>query len=347
MLPQQVFRQRDDVFPAVPQRRQLQIDHVEPVVQVFAEGAVGDRLFEVAMGGGDDPDIHLDGFLAAHPLEFVVLEHLQEFGLEAHIHIADFIEQDGAAVGRFKHADLLLERAREGAALVSEQLAFDEFGRQRGAVQFQKNFAGAGRTGMQFPGQDFLAAAGFALNQYGRLGPADVPDERLNLVMRGLAPKKILLRVAARGPLRPRTGEFMPARSMALPSAGLSSSWPIGLQRKSVAPLFIAVTTLRVDAAPDMMSTGISGAEWRISRSTSMPSRCGSIRSSSTAEHSEPAPLSGGATPLPHPGRTRLSIPGISEPFRGTSRTSGRLPNKNGVPVPLQLHSVYCASECD
>jgi hypothetical protein len=39
------------------QRRHVEVDHVEPPVEVLAEGALRDQVGQVAVGGGDDPDV--------------------------------------------------------------------------------------------------------------------------------------------------------------------------------------------------------------------------------------------------------------------------------------------------
>jgi hypothetical protein len=46
-----------DVFPPVPQGRQLDRDHRQPVVKVLAKLAPGDTIEQVPVGGGDDADV--------------------------------------------------------------------------------------------------------------------------------------------------------------------------------------------------------------------------------------------------------------------------------------------------
>ena len=69
----QAFRegrqQQIEVSPALAQGGQVQRDHAEPVVQVFAERPGGNGLLKVFVRRGDDPHIHLDGPRAAHALE--------------------------------------------------------------------------------------------------------------------------------------------------------------------------------------------------------------------------------------------------------------------------------------
>src|SRR5262249_45227425 len=49
----------EDVVPALAERRQVDVDDVEPVVEVLAEASPADLLLEDAVGRGDDPDVDL------------------------------------------------------------------------------------------------------------------------------------------------------------------------------------------------------------------------------------------------------------------------------------------------
>ena len=53
-------------------------------------------------------------------------------------HVADLVEEDRAAVGHLEQAPLARARAGEGAALVAEQLALDQLGRDRRAVDLDE-----------------------------------------------------------------------------------------------------------------------------------------------------------------------------------------------------------------
>ena len=51
------------------------------------------------MCGGDNANIDLDGAAASEGLNFSILQNMEQLGLQTHIHIADFVEQDGAVLG--------------------------------------------------------------------------------------------------------------------------------------------------------------------------------------------------------------------------------------------------------
>ena len=56
MAEEELGEARDLIAP-LPQRRQRDADHVQTEVEIFPELAVRHRALEIAIGGGDDPDI--------------------------------------------------------------------------------------------------------------------------------------------------------------------------------------------------------------------------------------------------------------------------------------------------
>ena len=123
MLSQKKVGQSHDLVLPFPQRRNSQGDHVQAIIQIFAEPAFGYGLLQIAMRRRDHAHINRDRLFAAEPLKLLILEHLQQLRLQLEIHVADFVQQDGAAVGQFKHTGLFLKCARKRSALVAEQLA--------------------------------------------------------------------------------------------------------------------------------------------------------------------------------------------------------------------------------
>ena len=82
------------------------------------------------MGGGEDA--HVDrrlALLADRPHGFF-LDHAQQLHLHVQRQVGHFVEEQRAAFGRLDQADLVGHGAREAAALVAEQLALHELGRE-------------------------------------------------------------------------------------------------------------------------------------------------------------------------------------------------------------------------
>ena len=72
--------------------------HVQPVVQIAAELFFRDHRDEVAIRRGDQPDVHADRSRAAQPLELLFLQHPQQLRLQLQRNVADFVEEQRAAV---------------------------------------------------------------------------------------------------------------------------------------------------------------------------------------------------------------------------------------------------------
>src|SRR5438309_2218833 len=80
----------------------------------------------------------------------------------------------------FEEAGPTLKRSGECSALISEQLAFYQIGRQSGAIQLDEWFVRARRAGVEFPSDYLFARTRFALYEHRSFGPPDLPYERLH-----------------------------------------------------------------------------------------------------------------------------------------------------------------------
>ena len=72
---------------------------MQAIKEVFAEPAgfhIGDQ---VAVGGGDDAHVDLDGLASADRLDLALLQRAQQFDLRRERQLADFVEEQRAAVG--------------------------------------------------------------------------------------------------------------------------------------------------------------------------------------------------------------------------------------------------------
>ena len=145
--------QPGNVLAPLAQGRNPDREDVQPVVEVGAEAAVGRHRPEVAVGGGDQPHVHLALVRRAEPLELALLEHAQQLGLQLQRQVADLVEEDGAVVGELEAALAGGDGAGEGAPFVAEQLALDQRRRQRRAVDADQRRAGAAGCARAAPGR--------------------------------------------------------------------------------------------------------------------------------------------------------------------------------------------------
>ena len=66
-LDQHGIHDRRDIFLVVSERRHMQIEHVQPVVQITAKMAVGNCFSWIFVGCSQDSNIHWHLDLAAKP----------------------------------------------------------------------------------------------------------------------------------------------------------------------------------------------------------------------------------------------------------------------------------------
>ena len=99
-------------------------------------------------------------------------------------HVADFVEEQRAAVGLLEAADALLVGAGEGALLVAEQLRLEQVLLQRRAVHLDEVAARAQRVVVDRAGDQLLAGARFAADQHRRVALRDLLDDREHRLQR-------------------------------------------------------------------------------------------------------------------------------------------------------------------
>ena len=81
------------------------------------------------------------GLRAADAVDHALLDGAQQLGLQPHVHLGDFVEQQRAAGRLLELADAARDRAGEGALLVAEQLGLQQVLRDRRAVDRDERLA--------------------------------------------------------------------------------------------------------------------------------------------------------------------------------------------------------------
>ena len=173
-LAHEVIGEEQDVFAPLAQRRQMNPEHRDTIVQVFAKPAVGDRTLEVAVGGGNETDVGLERRRAADPLVLPFLQHAKELGLHGRRQLADLVEEQRAA-GRQLEAPAL-RRSAPVKAPRSWPNSSDSTSVSGSAAQLSATNGPSARALrlMDRPGQDFLAGAALAGEEHGRGGGRDL-----------------------------------------------------------------------------------------------------------------------------------------------------------------------------
>jgi hypothetical protein len=90
------------------------------------------------------------------------LQQAQHLGLQGQRHVADLVEEKGAAIDLLELADAPAVGAGKGALLVAEQLALQQLLRDGGAVEGQEGRLGTGAVLVDGAGDQLLAGAALA-----------------------------------------------------------------------------------------------------------------------------------------------------------------------------------------
>ena len=159
----EVLDQGRDVLAAVAERRDDEVDDVEPIEEVFAELPLPDALAEVAVGGGNDAHVQTHrGVVGADLLQLAGFEEPQQHALHAQGHLADLVEEDRAAIAHLELAGLVAVGAGETALHVAEELRLEERLGNAGAVDRHKGLARPVGTVVDGSGDQLLADTALA-----------------------------------------------------------------------------------------------------------------------------------------------------------------------------------------
>ena len=120
VLPQEVFRDGDDVVAPFPQRRHADLALVEPVKQIGAKPSGLHRRFQVLVGGGHDACIHRDLLLPSHAVIRYAVQNAEQLDLHSQLQFSDLIQKQRAGIRQIEQSRLDRVGAAEGALLVSE-----------------------------------------------------------------------------------------------------------------------------------------------------------------------------------------------------------------------------------
>src|SRR5256712_1258405 len=174
-------RQVRDVV-SLPEGWHANHDLVEAVVKILAKPALLHLSLEGDIGGGDDPNVHMERLLAAKRLHLPFLQHAQELRLRGEGKIDNLVEKEASALCKLESPLLSLICAGERAFLVAEEFRLDQGIWDRAAVDGDKRLFASGTQLMDRPSNKFLASAGRALDEGRERGVGYLPDLLNNLL---------------------------------------------------------------------------------------------------------------------------------------------------------------------
>ena len=124
-----------NVFDPFPKWRNVQVDDSQPIQQILPKLPGCNHVAQVPVRRRDDADI--DPRLrpiGADRLNFAILEKPQEERLHAQAHLADFVQEQRAAMRELQLSRLVAVRAGEAALDMSEELRLEERFREAGTI---------------------------------------------------------------------------------------------------------------------------------------------------------------------------------------------------------------------
>jgi len=128
------------------------------------------------VGGGDDADVDVDGGVGADADDLALLEDAEELDLGGEGHVADFVEQEGAAVGVLEASESGFGGAGEGALGVAEELALEDALGQGAAVEGDEAALAPPAVVVEGAGDELLACAALAVDEDGGVGGGDLAE---------------------------------------------------------------------------------------------------------------------------------------------------------------------------
>src|SRR4030095_1327582 len=152
------------------------------VIQITAEVIFRDFVHEIHISSGDYTNIHVHGARAAQAFELLLLQDAQELRLQLQWDIAHFIEKKRAAMGQLEAANALRYSAGKSAFLMAKELALKQSGGNRRAIDFYQGPLAAPAEIVNGARDQFLARAGFALDENRRISRCHRGDLLENLL---------------------------------------------------------------------------------------------------------------------------------------------------------------------
>ena len=168
-LPREMLRQHANILAPLPQRRQHNRKHKNPVIQILAKRPLPHLLFQIAMRRHNHPHIHMNRLIPAHALYLALLQHPQQLRLHRNRHVANLVEKQRSAVSLLEFSDVPSRRSRERSLLMPEYFRLHQLRGNRRAIQRNKRPIPPPALLMQRPRNQFLPGPRFPANANPRL----------------------------------------------------------------------------------------------------------------------------------------------------------------------------------
>ena len=152
-----MLAEEGDVLPAIPEGRETEGKHGQPVIEVLPEASPSDFLVQVLIGRGDDPDVDRNRFCPADLGDLLLPEDPEQLDLGFEGQLADLVQEDRPVAGLLELARRFRPGVGEGPPDMAKELGFDEVPGNGPAIDDDERAVLAGAGVMDGPGDELLA----------------------------------------------------------------------------------------------------------------------------------------------------------------------------------------------
>jgi len=125
-LSDEAIDQKRNIVFAVTQRRQVERQNSQAVVEILPELLGLDQFGQIFVCGRNDSCIDLDRLIASDALDFTFLENPQQLRLEGRSRVGNLIEKNRPAVRLFEQPSLVDHGSGKGPFHMPEQFTLKE-----------------------------------------------------------------------------------------------------------------------------------------------------------------------------------------------------------------------------
>src|SRR5688572_15957692 len=177
--------ERWHIFGPLPQRRDPDANHFEPIEQILTEPTLLSFTPQIPVGRADEADIDFPAERLPHAPDFLLLYCTEQLGLGARRQVSHLVEKQRTAIGLFNQSRAIVNGPAERSARVPKELRLEEVIGEGGAVDVAETPAPAWAQLMDCPRDELLANTALAFDEDGERrrgrpddGSADLADRR-------------------------------------------------------------------------------------------------------------------------------------------------------------------------
>ena len=173
-LPKEVLGEQFDVAPPLSERRQINGQDAQTVIEIGSEFTILGQLAQRHIGRSDNADVHPPDLRGPDAPHLAGLQHSQQAGLKRRARRSHLVQEQRSAVGGLEQSRALSGRAGEGAFRVAEQFGLQQGVGQPGTVDRDEGLVAPRAEVMSGAGHQLLSDAGFPGDKDGGVYPRRV-----------------------------------------------------------------------------------------------------------------------------------------------------------------------------